>query len=195
MMAVYDDMNEKTKENIQKSFVQLLKEKSFIKVSVQDIAKVSGINRGTFYLHYFDKYDLLDQMEENLLSGLEVHLERLQPDRLMLEAEKGNISMHAVEVFRYIQLNAETFKVFLGGNNRVGFHKRLKQFFVEHFLEKMISNELFFNSTTVPQDYLSSFATSAFLGLIEQWLDNDLAETPKQMAEMYIQIIFFIKNL
>lgn len=195
MMAVYDEMNEKTKENIQKSFLQLLKEKSFIKVSVQDIAKVSGINRGTFYLHYLDKYDLLDQMEENLLSGLEVQLERLQPDRLMLEAEKGNISMHAVEVFRYIQLNAETFKVFLGGNNRVGFHKRLKQFFVKHFLEKMIRNESFFNSTTVPQDYLSSFATSAFLGLIEQWLDNDLAETPAQMAEMYIQIIFFIKNL
>ena len=194
-MAVYDEKNEKTKENIQKSFLQLLKEKSFIKVSVQDIAKVSGINRGTFYLHYLDKYDLLDQMEENLLSGLELHLERLQPDFLLSEAEKGNISMHAVEVFRYIQLNAASFKVFLGDTNRAGFHKRLKQFFVEHFLEKMIRNESFFNSTTVPQDYLSSFATSAFLGLIEQWLDNDLVETPAQMAEMYIQIIFFIKNL
>ncbi|MBF6633531.1 MAG: TetR/AcrR family transcriptional regulator, partial [Planococcus sp. (in: Bacteria)] len=59
-MAVYDDMNEKTKEKIQKSFLQLLQEKNFIKVSVQDIAKASGINRGTFYLHYLDKYDLLD---------------------------------------------------------------------------------------------------------------------------------------
>ncbi|WP_226035471.1 TetR/AcrR family transcriptional regulator [Aquibacillus saliphilus] len=195
MTAIYDEMNEKTKEKIQNNFLQLLKEKNFMKVSVQDISIATNINRGTFYLHYQDKYDLLDQMEESLLTGLEMHLERLQPDILLVEAEQGNISMHAVEVFRYIQMNTAYFQVFLGDNNRVGFHKRLKLFFVDHFIEKMIKNKDFFKGLAVPQDYLSSFATSAFLGLIEQWLDNDLAESPSEMAEMYIQIIFFIRNL
>lgn len=195
MTAVYDDMNAKTREKIQQQFLQLLKDKNFMKISVQDIATAANINRGTFYLHYLDKYDLLDQMEENLLAGLETHLERLQPDFLLSEAEKGNTSIHAVEVFRYIQMNADAFKVFLGGNNHVGFHKRLKHFFIEHFLEKMMINENFFKGATVPHDYLSSFATSAFLGLVEQWLDNELTETPSEMAEMYIQIIFFIRNL
>ncbi|WP_298824899.1 TetR/AcrR family transcriptional regulator [uncultured Planococcus sp.] len=195
MTAVYDEMNAKTREKIQQQFLQLLKDKNFMKVSVQDIATAANINRGTFYLHYLDKYDLLDQMEENLLAGLEMHLELLQPDFLLSEAAKGHTSNHAVEVFRYIQLNADAFQVFLGSNNHVGFHKRLKLFFVEHFLEKMMKNENFFKGATVPHDYLSSFATSAFLGLVEQWLDNELVETPTEMAEMYIQIIFFIRNL
>src|SRR5690606_4926575 len=125
----------------------------------------------------------------------EAYLELLQPEFLLAEAEKGNISKFAIEVFRYIEMNAEPFKVFLSENNRMGFHKRLKLFFVDHFIEKMTKNEIFFSAATVPQDYLSSFATSAFLGLIEQWLENDLAETPTEMAEMYIQIIFFIRNL
>nr|WP_316045921.1 TetR family transcriptional regulator [Planococcus glaciei] len=132
------------KRKIQQSFLQLLKEKNFMKVSVRDITEAAEINRGTFYLHYLDKYDLLDQMEEGLLLDLEKHLERLQPDVLLEEAEKGNISMHAVEVFRYIEMNAERFQVFLGGNNHIGFHKRLKRFFVDHFVDKMVKNENFF---------------------------------------------------
>src|SRR5690606_40771921 len=96
MASIYEEMAEKTKEKIQQSFLQLLKEKNFMKVSVRDITEAAEINRGTFYLHYLDKYDLLDQMEERLLSDLEKHLERLQPGVLLEEAEKGNMSMQAV---------------------------------------------------------------------------------------------------
>ena len=195
MKSIYDEMIEKTKEKIQKSFLQLLKEKHFMKISVRDITTVAAINRGTFYLHYQDKYDLLSQMEESLLEGLEFHLQRLQPAILLQEAEEGGISILAVEVFRYIKINVESFQVFLGENNHYGFHKRLKQFFVNHFHEKMMENKKFFQDLTIPNDYLSSFATSAFLGLVEQWLDRDLAETPEEMADMYIQIIFFIRKL
>lgn len=195
MASIYDEMSKKTKENIQTSFLHLLKEKDFMKVSVRDITTAASINRGTFYLHYQDKYDLINQMEESLLSGLVKHLEQLKPDLLLIKAEKGQISTHAVEVFRYIQKNADFFKVFLGGNNHLGFHKRFKQFFINHFIENTVENIASFNDLTIPQDYLSSFATSAFLGLVEQWLENDLAESPSEMAEMYIQIIFLIRKL
>ncbi len=83
----------------------------------------------------------------------------------------------------------------LGENNHIGFHKRLKLFFVNHFGEKMVQNKVFFQSLTIRKDYLSSFATSAFLGLVEQWLDNSFAESPDEMADMYIQIIFFIRKM
>ncbi|MEH6992785.1 TetR/AcrR family transcriptional regulator [Neobacillus drentensis] len=195
MASIYDEMSKKTKENIQTCFLQLLKEKDFMKVSVRDITTFANINRGTFYLHYQDKYDLINQMEESLLSGLEKHLENLKPDILLVKAEKGQISMHAVEVFHYIQMNVDFFKIFLGGNIHLGFQKRFKQFFMNHFIEKTIENIAVSSELTIPRDYLSSFATSAFLGLVEQWLENDLAESPSEMAEMYIQIIFFIKRL
>ena len=82
-------------------------------------------------------------MEENLLRGLELHLQRLKPDILLLKAENGQISALTVEVFRYIQTNAERFQVLLGENNHFGFHKRLKLFFVHHFGEKMVQNKTF----------------------------------------------------
>ena len=56
----------------------------------------------------------------------------------------------------------------------------------------MVKNKTFFQGLTIRKDYLSSFATSAFLGLVEQWLDHSLVESPEEMADMYIQIIPFI---
>lgn len=196
MVNIYDEMNRKTKENIRMCFLQLLQEKDFMKISIQDITSAAKINRGTFYLHYLDKYDLMNQMEETLISGLEAQLKSLEPDQAILEdAEKGVPSIHAIAVFHYIKQNADQFRIFLGEHGLSDFHKRLKHFFQNHFIEHTLGNEELFRNLTISSDYLSAFATSAFLGLIEQWLENNLAETPTQMAEMYMKIILFIKNL
>ena len=49
----------KTKTSIKDSFIDLVKEKGYNKVSVTDIVKKANINRNTFYLHYEDKEDLI----------------------------------------------------------------------------------------------------------------------------------------
>lgn len=49
----------RTKKDIKETFISLLEEKGFEKISVSDLTEHANINRGTFYLHYQDKYDLL----------------------------------------------------------------------------------------------------------------------------------------
>jgi AcrR family transcriptional regulator len=50
----------RTRSLILQAFMELLPEKGFQAVSVQDIAEKAGINRATFYAHFPDKYALLD---------------------------------------------------------------------------------------------------------------------------------------
>ena len=52
----------KTKETIQKNFMSLMAEKGYDRVTVTDIITRSEISRGTFYLHYLDKDDLLQKI-------------------------------------------------------------------------------------------------------------------------------------
>ncbi|NGY75686.1 helix-turn-helix transcriptional regulator [Bacillus megaterium] len=40
-------------------------------MTIQDIADKANVNRGTIYLHYMDKYDLLDKMIEEHMNNLE----------------------------------------------------------------------------------------------------------------------------
>lgn len=56
-----------TKQVIREAFFELLREKGFDKISVADICRIAEINRGTFYLHYVDKYDLLDAVIDEAL--------------------------------------------------------------------------------------------------------------------------------
>ena len=49
----------RTKESIQDALVELIEEKGFEAITVKDITTRAKINRGTFYSHYQDKYDLI----------------------------------------------------------------------------------------------------------------------------------------
>ncbi|QUG42029.1 TetR family transcriptional regulator [Psychrobacillus sp. INOP01] len=54
------------KETIIEAFLQLLHEKSFEELSVKEIIQKAGFSRSTFYLHFADKYELMDDVRRTL---------------------------------------------------------------------------------------------------------------------------------
>ena len=60
-----------TKMMIQAKFLLLLEKKPINKITVKEICELAEINRATFYKYYMDAYDLLDKIEEEILSELE----------------------------------------------------------------------------------------------------------------------------
>ncbi len=62
----------RTRRRIRQAFEQLLAEKGFNALTVQDITERAEINRATFYAHYPDKYALLKEtMREAFRAELE----------------------------------------------------------------------------------------------------------------------------
>ena len=57
-----DPRVKRTRQLLQDAFMELMQEKSFQSITVQDIASLATVNRATFYAHYEDKYDLLNQI-------------------------------------------------------------------------------------------------------------------------------------
>ena len=47
--------------------VFLIEEKDFQKITIHEIAERADINRGTFYLHFLDKYDMMDHFENEMI--------------------------------------------------------------------------------------------------------------------------------
>lgn len=58
----------KTQESLKKAVIELMAEKNFDDITIQDIADRTNVNRGTIYLHYQNKYDLLDKLIEAHIS-------------------------------------------------------------------------------------------------------------------------------
>jgi AcrR family transcriptional regulator len=59
----------RTRKLLQDAFVELLAEKRFEAITVQDIAARSTVNRTTFYAHFVDKYDLFAQFSREWFRG------------------------------------------------------------------------------------------------------------------------------
>ena len=66
-----------TRQTIKDTFLELLKQKSFTKITVTEICKNAEINRGTFYLHYYDIHDVLsdifNDMTQDMLTTVDVY--------------------------------------------------------------------------------------------------------------------------
>ena len=69
-----------TKMIIEKVFLDLLKEKSYTKITVKEICNKAQINRSTFYKHYQDVPNLLEQLENNLFKEIDNLFEEYPSD-------------------------------------------------------------------------------------------------------------------
>jgi len=193
-LSVYTEKNRKTKELIQQSFMQMLEKKTFDSITVGDIAKTAKINRGTFYLHFIDKFDLLDKIELQLFKNLGNHIDELQSNYSYANSFENGQEQLAATLFSSIKMHAPLLKIFLSSHGRAGFHLRFREAFSEKVRVNLEGNESFNANLKVPLEYFLSFITSAFLGLIEQWVQNDLDKTPQEMTDLYIDIISFIRK-
>lgn len=93
----------KTKLKIANAFESLLEEKSFAKITIQDITSKCGISRQTFYNHFLDKYDLsvwiYNQLLENTTRRIGIDMTWEQAVRSKLEAMKEKKNFYS-EVFK-----------------------------------------------------------------------------------------------
>ena len=93
-MSVHEKMNFETKQAIKNAFIQQVEEVGFERVTVKNLALVAEINRGTFYLHYSDKYDVMEDLRQELLKELERYVKHVQPLDAFQTLKWGNFISH-----------------------------------------------------------------------------------------------------
>ena len=59
-----------TKQMLRQAFTQLLLEKPIQNITVRELCEKAQVNRGTFYIHYKDIYDLMESIEEQMTREL-----------------------------------------------------------------------------------------------------------------------------
>lgn len=177
----------RTKKSIQKAFVELINEKGFEAVTVKDITTKAKINRGTFYSHYQDKYDLLDKWQEEFMIGMVNIAKQHQPTTFdILEADSSSKTPFtlAILVFEYLNENIEFLKAVLGQNGELNFQANFKDFMWKTLFENNPNKFINEENLLVPVEYLASYVSSAFTGVVQQWLNNGNKQSPQEMARI-----------
>ena len=172
----------KTKRQLRQSLTTLMKQKRIQDITVRELAELADINRGTFYLHYRDVFDLLNQIEEELLNELETLLNKYQPGDIL-----PNTAQIFTDVYELVQRNSELVGILIGDSGEWNFISRLNQILREKCLRDWVEHFRTESCETFDKYYV--FIISGCTGLVQYWLKNGMKETPQELARLTEQII------
>lgn len=172
----------RTKALLIRSLSTLMKQKNIKDITVKELCEYADINRGTFYLHYKDIYDMLDSIEQEL------------SDKFLQIFQKYNSETNEdfpyplfLEIFKLVDDNAELFRVLIGPNGDISFIMKIFKLYNIHCLQSEF-NKLS-PQFSMNQVYYSNFILYGCVGLIEQWLSRDTKESPEKMAELITKLV------
>ncbi len=172
----------KTRRQLRECLITLLKEKKVQDITVRELTDMADLNRGTFYLHYKDVFDLLEKTEAELQEDFNQLV--CKHDAVDL---KQRPSVIFNEIYSLVYDNADLIEILLGENGDLSFVNRLKQLIREKCLKDWM--EVFRSGNAAAFDAFFSFIVSGCIGLVQYWLQTGLKETPEQMAKLTEHII------
>lgn len=165
----------RTKTLLANGLVQLMKKKDIKEISVKELSDIADINRGTFYLHYTDIYDLLKNIEDELFQEFNAILDRT----LTGDPGKHDPETTLREIFLLLHRNQDTARVMMSSHGDMAFVNRLK-----HLVQERICQFLKQTHNSGHHTYKEAFAVSGCIGVIEAWLNRPDPQTPEEMANL-----------
>ncbi|MGF9819225.1 TetR/AcrR family transcriptional regulator [Brevibacillus agri] len=162
----------KTQEAVRKALIELMAEKNFDDITIQDISDKANVSRGTIYLHYMDKYDLLDKL-------IESHINRLR--ELCAEVAEWEF-VEATQIWtEYFEQHYSFFSLMLTSKGAPYFRARFLDYLIEEVGKEVDvtkgKNEGF------NEEVIIQFVASAQVGLVEWWFANDRPIPQHALAE------------
>ena len=165
-----------TRKVIQEALWTLLKEKPLAKITVKEVCERAQINRGTFYKHYLDCYDLLDKMQEEVIAQLE--------ERLASIETQGVRSM-LVSFMRSLQQEKEVLRVLSQhGQSDAFLHRTVGCCY--RYMESRMARMPGMSLEDPFQGMNYAFLVGGCASVIEYWLHTEMKEPPEAVVEQLL---------
>lgn len=121
----------KTEQHIIEVFLNLLSQRKLSQITVAEITRNANINRGTFYLHYKDVFDLYDKIVKMVLNDLSLAFDKTYPENSSTSFR--NLTKH---IINYVDQKKDVFSILLNSDRGPSFIEKVRQLFVDKILIK-----------------------------------------------------------
>ena len=175
-----------TRKLLIETTLQLVLEKGYERISVQDITDRADLGRGTFYIHFKDKEevvwtafrDLFQELEQEAHHSLDQHMPQVEYYGLL-------------NIFSHADKNRDLYRVVFGGQGSAMLTARVQDFLAKAFLVDIQNAseppEVNFN---IPHEIEAQILTGMISRLLFWWLETPNHYTSQQMAAMTYQALY-----
>lgn len=183
-----DRRQQKTKQALLDALLTCIQAKGLDHVTVTDLANEANINRGTFYLHYQDVRHMVNCIMDEKVEEFRSHIALIHPLEHQIYNSNNAPYPHIVSVLEFINRDRNLFKVILGPKGNPSYQQYFKNILMTMLSEKFKIEIQDGKNPPVPVHYLLQYMTSAVVGMIMYWIENDLPEKPMELAKMISSI-------
>lgn len=163
---------------IKQSFVKLLKIKPISKITIKEICEEADINRATFYAHYKDQYDLLQQIENDIVEDINQYLGSYD----LRNASEVPAEM-LDKVLEYIKANSEIFDVLLNSNGDMKFQQEITNIIGrQHFMLQSAKGDA--------DEYVYLFYANGSIGIILKWLKDGMKKPVREITQLIVDLTY-----
>ena len=182
-----DRRQQKTRTAIFSAFTSLLAEKSYSKITVQEIIDAANVGRTTFYAHFETKDDLLKELCEELFghiigSAMDcTHTHGLYSDGSAPESVFCHLLQHLQENDKNIiaLLSCESSEMFL----------RFFKDSLNELVRSQFINQTRNANTDIPEDFLINHISGSFVEMVLWWIKGHRKQTPEDLDRYFRAVI------
>ena len=185
-----------TAEKMDSALMEILKTKSFEYITLSEICKKAGVNRSTFYLHYENTRDLLEEtirnMTDNFVSYFvpdgkisPINFEESQKDKLVFISEE-----YLMPYLSYFKENRKIFLTVFENGKLFGFEETYEKLFNNIFnpildVFKYPENE---------RKYVMAFYLNGINSIIMEWIKEDCVKPEKEVVKIINDCIYGLNS-
>lgn len=165
-----------TRKMLKEALIELLKEKDIYHVSVRELCDKADVNRTTFYKYYGNQFDLLTDMEKDMLDYLSqtIKSNTEEPEKIVSSA------------CSYLEKNIEFSRLIFNNNVDPDFASKL---FAMESLKKQTLQKFYDSKNETELEYIYQFLTCGIFSLIHLWLNKEVRESPEAFARMVMRML------
>lgn len=168
-----------SKAKIRQALIDLVPAVGFQQLTISQLCQEAGINRGTFYLNYLDKEDLLRQTEADFFAGIQ-------------ELLKGSGRRESAELFSkesilrlldYVKENEDLVMVFFKSDLVQRTEYRLQEVMADVFASRQ-ANLVY---PAIKQPYASRLVFGGLATIFTLWVQRGMQESPEEISQILDQ--------
>ena len=163
--------------NIKAALIDLLLEKEYSKITIENITRRANISRGTFYQHFLDKDDL----------AYSIGTETMQ--RFWEILSQGNLNKEdmLLKALLLIKKDYKHFKA-ISKAPHVQFKDKVQQLICDLINNNPVIREKIKRYTKISDEIVIRAFAASFETIISFWIDYDLSESPEKVVDNIIKI-------
>ena len=184
-----------TAKKMDKALISLLEEKSFEYITISEICKKANVNRSTFYLHYENMVDLLNETARFLLDGFISYFddEHKSITKKIMGGTLDELNFISDQYLHpylsYIKENRLVFSTVLLHAESFGFNEIFQRLY-ENIFNPILER---FNYPLDDRKYVMMFYLNGITAVVTKWLNDGCEKSIEEVSQIIHKCIFGLK--